>query len=262
MRPLAVFVTGVPNPTVLGRLGSFPTMIRRTVGNAWTGAWVEVDCVGSELPDLSSLSGIVVTGSAAGVTERAPWMEKTAEALRQAVARELPVLGICFGHQLLGHALGGEVIPNPKGREIGTVPVELLVPDPLFGEPRTVLVQATHVDTVVTLPPGASVLGRSELEPHAAVRFAPDAWGVQFHPEFSRDLIRHYLQERRARLLEEGLDPDALASQAVETPQGAEFLRQFARRVANSSNDRSSGSTLGPAPSHTSVRSGKSVKRA
>ncbi len=209
-------------------------MIRRTVADAWSGGWLEVDCVRSEPPDLSGVSGIVVTGSAASVTECAPWMERTAEALRQAVARDVPVLGICFGHQLLGHALGGKVVLNPRGREIGTVPVELVVADPLFGPKRTILVQATHVDSVAELPHGAGVLGCTKLEPNAAVRFAPQAWGVQFHPEFTPDLIRHYLEERRVRLLEEGLDPDALAAGVEETPESAELLRRFARWVAES----------------------------
>ncbi len=78
------------------------------------------------------------------------------------------------------------------------------------------------------------MLGRTKLEPNAAVRFAPQAWGVQFHPEFTPDLIRHYLEERRVRLLEEGLDPDALAAGVEETPESAELLRRFARWVAES----------------------------
>ena len=72
MRPLAILVTGAPGPAVLRRLGSFATMIRRTVGDAWSGDWTEVDCVRSEPPDLGSLSGIVVTGSAASVHRARP----------------------------------------------------------------------------------------------------------------------------------------------------------------------------------------------
>jgi GMP synthase (glutamine-hydrolysing) len=232
MRPLAIFVTGAPSPALLARSGSFATLVRQTVGDAWPGDWVEVDCIASVPPDPDSLSGIVVTGSPSSVTEDASWMQRTGEALRRAIARELPVLGICFGHQLLAHALGGQVVPNPRGREIGTVPVEILVGDPLLGLARTLLVQATHVDSVVELPPQAVVLARSRLEPCAAVRFAPHAWGVQFHPEFSADVIRQYLEERRDRLLEEGLDPSNLGARVEDTPESAEVLPRFARWVA------------------------------
>ncbi len=213
-------------------MGSFAAMIQRTAGNDWPGTWTEIDCQRMDSADPSGLSGIVVTGSAASVTEDAAWMNHTAELLRAAVDQQLPVLGICFGHQLLAHALGGEVTRNPLGREIGTVSVEVLVTDPLLGETRTILVQATHVDSVVKLPPGAAVLGRSRLEPCAALRFAPYAWGVQFHPEFQAELVRHYLRERSSALLEEGLDPVALAEATQEAPEGAEVLRRFVRLVA------------------------------
>jgi GMP synthase (glutamine-hydrolysing) len=234
MRPLAVFVTGSPSQALLPRIGSFATLVKRTIRDEWPGEWVEIDCVRSEPMDLHDFAGIVVTGSPASVVDDAPWMQRTAGLLRHAVARALPVFGICFGHQLLARALGGKVAKNPRGREIGTIAVEVLVSDSLLGERRTMLVQSTHVDSVVELPAGATLLGRSRVEPCAAVRFAPKAWGVQFHPEFSADVVRQYLAERHALLVEEGLDPEALARATLETPEGGELLRRFARLVVRS----------------------------
>src|SRR5215468_9007901 len=70
-------------------------------------------------------SGIIVSGSPLSVTEKAPWMLELGEDLLRVGAAGTPVLGVCFGHQLLGRAAGGDVVQNPRGREIGTVQVQL-----------------------------------------------------------------------------------------------------------------------------------------
>ena len=89
-----------------------------------------------ELPgDPADWDGIVMTGSAAMVSDREPWSEKAAAWLAQAVEKAVPLLGVCYGHQLLAHALGGEVGYHPGGRESGTRRVELLASaqdDPLL----------------------------------------------------------------------------------------------------------------------------------
>src|SRR6185312_12659376 len=122
------------------------------------------------------------------------------------------VFGICFGHQILAQALGGMVARNRNGREIGTVDVETLTDNVLFDVDRAPFrANATHVDTVEVLPPGAVTLARSAVEPNAAIRFSDNAWGVQFHPEMDGAIIRDYLELRRALLTREGMDAAALA---------------------------------------------------
>ena len=124
------------------------------------------------------------------------------------------MLGICYGHQLLAHALGGEVGRNPRGREIGTVVVRRLAPaqhDPLLGvwseaEPAHV----THLESVLALPAGAVRLAESDLDPVQAFTVGERAWGVQFHPEFDAETVRAYLLARTEKVRAEGLDPDAL----------------------------------------------------
>ncbi len=146
-----------------------------------------------------------------------------------------PTLGICYGHQLLAAALGGEVGKNPQGREIGTILLRLepnATHDPLLaGFPAVLKVQATHVESVLTLPVGARVLGKSELDPYAAIAFGERAWGVQFHPEFDADVIREYIRARRQPILAEGLEPDALVAAAVNSPYGTALLRRFRELV-------------------------------
>jgi GMP synthase (glutamine-hydrolysing) len=184
------------------------------------------------LPDAAEPSGIVVTGSPALVTDREPWSERTAAWLRQVVEAGTPLLGICYGHQLLAHALGGRVEQSPRGREIGTVALDVseqAADDALLqvlsnGD----LAHASHVQSVTELPPGARLLASTRLDPNHAFAVGDRAFGVQFHPEFDADVIRGYLEGRREIIAAEGLDFDALHGAVREAPCGPTLLRRFA----------------------------------
>jgi GMP synthase (glutamine-hydrolysing) len=191
---------------------------------------------GEELPDPHEIDAAVVTGSAAMVSDGDTWSQRTAAWLRDAVGAGVPVLGICFGHQLLAHALGGRVGPNPRGREIGTITVGLsdaAATDPLFaGLPERIQVQATHLESVLELPPDALPLASSALDPHHAFRVpGRPVWGVQFHPEFSAAVTRGYIEAKRQDMSTEGLDPDRLLAGIRETRWGGDILARFAHRA-------------------------------
>lgn len=192
---------------------------------------------GQPLPALGHCTGIVVTGSHAMVTDRAPWSEATAAWLAQAVAREVPVLGICYGHQLLAHALGGEVGYHPQGLEAGTICVEPTAhaaSDPLLGHLGTTPFAApsAHRQSVHRLPPGATVLARNHFEAHHAFRVGECAWGVQFHPEFGPDATRTYVRHLADTLHSQGVDAQALADAVAPSPEAARVLARFAHWVA------------------------------
>jgi len=187
-----------------------------------------------ELPPPHTTGGVVVTGSAAMVSDLEPWAERTADWLRDAVEAGVPILGICYGHQLLAHALGGRVGPNPRGREIGTVTIALAdraEADPLLSTlPAQFEVQATHLESVLELPPEAELLASSTLDPHHAFR-VPNrpVWGLQFHPELSAAVTRGYIEAKRDKLRAEGLDPDHLLTEVHETRWGGDILARFAQ---------------------------------
>ena len=229
MLPLAVLVTGKPVPATLETRGPFAALIREAAAGAWAGEWRDLDCeADQELPPTRCFSALVVTGSPASVTTRDRWMLRTEAYLRRAVAGGTPVLGICFGHQMLAQALGGDVQKNPGGREMGSVALELSGDDPLFDVPeRPLVVNMSHTDSVVRVPPGVRVLARTALEPNAALRFAERVWSVQFHPEFDGSVMRQYVAARRDIIAGEGLDPDAISAAASDAPFGAAVLRRF-----------------------------------
>lgn len=238
--PFLILETGQPIAS-LRRHRGFPHWIRVAAGLPADDA-IAVDVEeGQPLPSREGFAGVIVSGSRAMVTDRADWSQRTAAWLADAARAGMPVFGICFGHQLLAHALGGEVGDHPDGREMGTVDIELhpaAAEDPLFGPmPEKFPVQATHVQTVLRMPEGAVVLARSAHDAGHAFRWGDCAWGVQFHPEFSVTHMRGYIQARRVELQREGQDPKAILSQVQATPQGRRVLRRFvhhARGIARS----------------------------
>ena len=188
--------------------------------------------MGDLLPPVSTLAGVVITGSPAMLTDGAAWNLVAVHWLRDALALGLPVLGICYGHQLLAHACGGHVDYHPNGREIGTVPVALTAAafgDALLGGlPSRFLAHTSHSQAVLRLPDSAVLLGASAHDAHQAFRIGERAWGVQFHPEFTARIMRTYVQVRHAVLREEGFDVDTLLRDVVETPAASAVLRRFA----------------------------------
>jgi GMP synthase (glutamine-hydrolysing) len=133
---------------------------------------------GDPLPDLSTVDGLVSFGGAESVLDGLPELEAEAALLREAVERDVPVLGVCLGAQLLAHALGGRVYRLPR-RAVRWVELERIAEDELVPE----RVWALHWnEDAIEPPPGATeLLDRGGLG-CAAFR-AGSAWGVQFHPD-------------------------------------------------------------------------------
>ncbi|MEG3193349.1 glutamine amidotransferase [Lysobacter sp. D1-1-M9] len=234
-RPFLIVEAGQPLAS-LRRHRGFPHWIRVAAGlHAGDAVAVNVEA-GESLPPHEQLAdgayaGVIVTGSAAMVTDRADWSETSAAWLREAAQAGQPLLAICYGHQLLAHALGGEVGDHPGGREMGTVDITLhpaAGDDPLFAAlPGTFAAQATHMQTVLRAPQGAQVLAKSDHDACQAFRWGECAWGVQFHPEFSTTHMRGYIDARRVVLQREGRCPRTLVHDVRATPHARRLLRRF-----------------------------------
>jgi len=257
MQPILIVNTGEPSQGIVDAYGSFEDWIVSGLGVGWSDTRVISVFRDEPLPDPGTMAAVIVTGSQTMVTDREPWSERTARWLLRAARSGRPILGICYGHQLLAHALGGVAGDNPAGREIGTITVRRLPAsngDPLFsGLPRELTVHATHVQSVLELPPGALRLAESDGDPNHAFRWGEHAWGVQFHPEFQADVLRAFLEERAAVLRSEGLNPELLSREARDSGDGHALLRRFAELATQL--PRASRTTTGTRPSRAAAGS-------
>jgi GMP synthase-like glutamine amidotransferase len=171
--------------------------------------------------DPAAFDLLVPLGSEfAAYDDTVPWIEREKRLLERAVAADVPVLGICFGGQLLARVLGGRCY-RADGAEIGWMPVrsrdpELVPEGPWF---------QWHFDTFTT-PPGATVLAESEIGPQAYV--AGRNLGVQFHPEVTPQIMEDWVRVYRHELDADGVDPDALLA---ETYERAAAARASSRRL-------------------------------
>ena len=139
-------------------------------------------------PSLDGVDGVVVSGSTAGVYEREdyPWMDDQVELVRELIEREIPTLGVCFGHQLINHALGGRV--EHRGLTNRLVRADL-ADDPLF-EGVNDVIPVVHGDHVVERGAGMDPIASANYYENFATRHrdAP-VWTVQYHPEFTERLL-------------------------------------------------------------------------
>ncbi len=187
---ILVLEMGPANPQVHEQIGGYSDWFRRQLEPR--GAQITPVAVHDSevLPYGGRYDGIILSGSACGVRDQLPWMNITGR-WAVAMAAHTPVLGVCFGHQLIGEALGGRVEPHPDGPEWGTFDLALTEEgrkDPLFeGLPEVLQVQQLHRDLVIREPDPHRFtrLAGNAHTPLQAYAVGPWLRAVQFHPELS-----------------------------------------------------------------------------
>lgn len=185
--------------------------------------------------ETDDAAGLVVLGGPMNVDEvdRYPFLAREVDWIRTAVSKELPLLGVCLGAQLLAKAMGSKVYPNPV-KEIGWYEIDLTpqaADDPLFSgcTPRQQVFQ-WHGDTF-DLPAGAVHLARSQHCAHQAFRYGPTAWGLQFHIEMTLDLALQWLEEpqnRQELASLDYIDPEVIRSRL---PEALTVMQSLGRQV-------------------------------
>lgn len=234
MQSLLLIQTGEAPEAVRAQFGGFADWFREAMRLQPDQMRVVRVDEGEALPRPDEVPGAVITGSAAMVTERADWSERTAGWIRAAMGAQTPLFGVCYGHQLMTYALGGEVGWLPGGREMGT---RMMTRDdqrdgsPPHGLPASFPAHTTHRQSVLAPPPGAEILARSERDPHQLLRYAPHAMSTQFHPEFTAACMRAYIDARADALREEGVDPGAMRAAVRDTEAARTLLEGFAHLV-------------------------------
>ena len=238
---IGILETGEVHPDLKARHGDYPTMFEKLLGAVDPGLeFATVRVVAGEMPATPGQADAwLVTGSRHGVYDGLPWIAPLKAFLRDCVAARVPVVGICFGHQILAEALGGRAKKSEKGWALGVQDYELTArPGWMDGLPRRFAVRALHQDQVVKLPPGATVLARSPHCEFAALAYgdpeAPDAVSLQPHPEFGPEFMDELLALRAGTVFPVAAADEARASlvRPVENEAWARMIAAYLRRVA------------------------------
>ncbi len=184
-------------------------------------------------PDLGAVDGIIIGGSEHMLSRGDnDWTPALKEYVRQAADRGIPMLGVCYGHQLLAQVFGAKVVHrNP--REFGRKTVRLTAAgksDPLFRNlPELFPVLMAHSDAVVELPPPMQSLAANEFNDTQAMALKHQIRGVQFHPEFSREIMQALSRQEERALETEGLAPEAIRRELQDTPAARIVVENFVR---------------------------------
>lgn len=212
---LTIIQTGdVPAP-LRPRFGPYQKMFQAMFNSTGLGFSYEMVAVsdGEPLPDPDQLEAFVITGSPAGVYDNLPWLDPLRAFIRTAYGARTPMLGICFGHQIMADALGGGVRKSEKGWGLGRHTYAVTKRPPFMrAAPVALSVACSHQDQVIVPPGEAEVILASDFTPNAGLAYRNGAaLSFQPHPEFADDYTRALAELRRGKAPDEVVD-NALAS--------------------------------------------------
>lgn len=234
-KPITVGIleTGLPPEEFNNKYGSYPDMFAQLLQSQDA----SIECrfyaiLEGDIPsDPHECDAWLITGSKFGVYEDHAWIKPVSELIRANYQANVPMIGICFGHQLIAQALGGKVIKSDKGWGLGVTQYPVThTPDWMKGnEIDQFAIQAYHQDQVVELPKDATVLAATDFCPNAALIYGKQAISFQGHPEFSNEYMEALLQNRRGVTLAEEYADKALASvhNTLDTERLALWLVSF-----------------------------------
>jgi GMP synthase-like glutamine amidotransferase len=225
--------TDVPGP-LRDRFGAYHLMVERMLaGEGFTFETIQLSA-GQALPDPATLEATLIMGSAAGVYDtHYEWMEPLRDYIRKAYAAKTPMVGICFGHQIMADALGGDVRKSEKGWGLGRHVYDLKSrPAPIGGDLPEFAIACSHQDQVIEPPAEAETFLTSAFTPHAGLMYRNGAaMSLQPHPEFEDDYTIALAELRRGKTSDETIEA-ALASisRASDSHEVAGYLGAFLKR--------------------------------
>ncbi len=232
---IGILETGRLPESLRGRHGTYPAMFESWLSplEARFSSHAVLDGALPASPHEADLW--LITGSRHGVYEDLPWIAPLEGFIRQCRDTGAKMLGICFGHQIIARALGGDVAKSPKGWGLGIHEYATRNwPDELAPDPGILRVQAFHQDQVLAPPEGARCIAGSDFCEYAALWYPGFALSVQGHPEFTRAYAQDLLAERRGAVLPEPLVDEALARMPERKTTSADFaiwLRDHLDRI-------------------------------
>lgn len=192
---IGLLETGQPPVALQPSFGRYGGMFQALLGPDHV--YTTYDVQAGHLPAASGEQDAwLITGSSAGVYDDLPWIEPLSDFLRAAKG-QVPLVGVCFGHQIMAQAFGGQVVKSERGWGVGLHRYAIERPQTWTDAP-SVAIPASHQDQVVTLPPGATVVGGSAFTPFGMLSYGDQsAISMQFHPEFDPAYAAALIEARR-----------------------------------------------------------------
>ena len=226
---IGILETGKVPELLSEQHGDYPQMFERLLRSADPRLEFAVYHVtDGEIPhSVNECDAWLVTGSRHGVYDPLPWIEPLKGFLRDAYREGVPIVGICFGHQILAEALGGKAEKSDKGWGLGVQRYNVhRRPHWMTGVDGEFSLYALHQDQVTRLPEDAEVVAGSEFCPYAVLTYRDKAISIQPHPEFQPAYLRDLIEVRRSRVI-----PQADADAALKSLDAPIQTRQVARWI-------------------------------
>lgn len=216
---IGILVAGPLSEEQKSRFGTLSDMFEDLLADADADlGFVSYDVYEDDFPESpTSCDGWIITGSVHSAYENLPWMQTLEFFIRQTLAQNIPMVGICFGHQIMAKAMGGTVKKEGQGLWGAAVhDYELDItshprPEWMSGDKTTLSLQASHQDQVIDLPPTATRLGGNAFCPNGMLAYGTSGLSMQLHPELSNDFIRSLIEKRYGQQMKAEQAEEALA---------------------------------------------------
>ena len=233
---ITIVETGDVPEQLRPKFGPYHAMFERMLDMTDSGFSYEVVKVGDNvmLPDPAHLDAIVLTGSPAGVYEDHAWLPPLRAFIRKAYKSQTPMLGICFGHQIMADALGGKVEKSHKGWGLGRHTYEVKArPGFMADAPQTLSIACSHQDQVIEPPAEAEVILASDFTPNAGLLYKTGkALSFQPHPEFDDAYAQALVVLRRGRAPDQVVDAGMESfSKPSDSRQVVDYIGAFLRNA-------------------------------
>ena len=215
---IGIIETGLIREELADRFAPYPVMFERLLNRAGRDLdYVSYCPLRGEMPaSVHDCDGWLITGSRHGVYEQLEWMAPLQAFIREVAAAGLPMIGVCFGHQIMAAAMGGKVVKSDLGWKVGLRSYQVdRTFDWMAAPPDSVAIHAWHQDQVVELPPTAEVFLSAEDCPFAGLNYGDSMISVQAHPEIEADYEAALLEMFAGKLL-----PDDIARAGLDSLRG------------------------------------------